>query len=548
MHLKKQRISALFFFLLFGGMFISTCFSQSPEDVLAEIGDIKVTRADYDVELKNFLAMANPQAAAHFETPEGRKAFLDQVAEIHALQKKAEQKGLNKGEKYETAYHEMAVARLADESMQGLIDGVAVSDEEAKAHYEKNKAAYVEPVQYHVFQIAVNSGEKAAELKKKLTDGASFIELAKAESIDEHKDSGGDKGFVGANTLEAPVNKALASLKKDEVSAPIKLADDLYLLVKYVDRKEETSKAFDSVSAQIKRDLLNEKQRSIFDAEIEKLKKQLAFELNASAAEYLRKESLTDGEKDTVLFKMTGKEVKVAEIDEELQQIPAFIRPQILKGEGLDDFLKQFYSRYLAFANVEKNFAALSAKFPEVIKDAARRTVIRFLLDQEIGSVTLEDSEIADFYQKNMAQFKTPAQIRAHHILVEKEVEAKKLLETLAKDPSKFSDLAREKSMCPSGKQSGGDLGAFGEGQMVGEFDEACKTAEIGKIVGPVQTKFGYHLIRVDDRQDAGVMKLDEVREQIRAKLIPEKQREVFTKLVEELKKEFNVKVYQDKL
>ncbi len=548
MHLKKQRAGALFIFLLIGGMLVSTCFAQSPEDVLAEVGDIKITRADFEKELATFVAMANPQAAAHFATPEGRQAFLTQVAEIHALQKKAEQQGLNKGEKYESAYHEMAVARLADENMQSLVEGAAVSDSEAKAHYDKNKASYTDPVQYHVFQIVVNKADKAAEIKTKLAAGGSFIELAKAESIDEYKNAGGDKGFVSSALLEEPVSKALAVLKKDEVSAPIKLDEDLFMLVKYIDRKEATTKEFDSVSVQIKRDLLNEKQRGIYEAEIEKLKKDLAFEMNPAAAESLRKETITDQDKEAVLFKMTGKEVKVSEIEEELQQIPPFIRPQILNGDGLDDFLKQFYSRYLAFANVEKNFAALAAKFPEVIKDAARRTVIRFLLDEKIGSIVLEESEIADFYQKNLAQFNTPAQMKAHHILVKEEAEAKELLAVLEKDPAKFSDLAREKSVCPSGKQGGGDLGTFGEGQMVGEFDAACKTSEIGKIVGPVKTDFGYHLIRVDERQPAGVMKLDEVREQIRAKLMPEKQREVFTKLVEELKKEFNVKVYQDKL
>ena len=548
MHLKKQRVSALFIFLLIGGMFFSTCFAQTPEDILAEVGDVKITRADYEKELATFVAMANPQAAAHFATPEGRQAFLTQVAEIHALQKKAEQQGFNKGEKYEAAYHEMAVARLADEAMQGLVEGAKVAATETKEFYDKNIASYTDPVQYHVFQIVVNTAEKAAEIKKKLAAGGSFIDVAKAESIDKLKDAGGDKGFVSVADLDENVSKALAALKKDEVSGPIQMDEDLFMLVKYIDKKDAAPKAFDTISAQIERDLLASKQRGIYEAEIEKLKKEMAFEMNASAAESLRKESLSDEEKNAVLFKMTGKEVKVSELEEELQQIPPFIRPQILSGAGLEDFLKQFYSRYLAFASVEKNFDALSKKYPEVVNDASRRTVIRFLLDDRIGAIKLEDSDIEDYYKKNLAQFNTPAQMRAHHILVKEEAEAKELMATLEKEPAKFSDLAREKSVCPSGKQGGGDLGTFGEGQMVGEFDEACKTAEIGKLVGPVKTQFGFHIIRVDERQAAGVMKLDEVREQIRGKLMPEKQREVFTKLVEELKKEFNVKVYQDKL
>ncbi|MBU1107255.1 MAG: peptidyl-prolyl cis-trans isomerase [Candidatus Riflebacteria bacterium] len=548
MHLKKQRVSALFVFLLIGGMLVSTCFAQTPEDVLAEVGDIKITRADFDKELATFVSMANPQAAAHFATAEGKQAFLTQVAEIHALQKKAELLGYGKGEKYEAAFHEMAVGRLAVESMQSLVAAIEVSEEEAKESYEKNKASYVEPVQYHVFQITVDSAEKAAEIKKQLDAGKSFVELAKSDSIDDNKAAGGDRGFVGSAALEAEVSKALAGLKKDEVSAPIEAGKDLFLLVKYIDRKEESTKEFSAVSAQIKRDLLNEKQRGVYETEIEKLKKEMSFEMNASAAESLRKETLTEQEKDAILFKMAGKEVKVSELDEELQQIPPFIRPQILAGEGLNDFLKQFYSKYLATASVEKNFAALAAKYPELIKDAARRTVIRFLLDEKIGSLKLEDKEIEEYYNKNLAQFNTPAQMRAHHILVKEEAEAKELFAALEKEPAKFSDLAREKSICPSGKQAGGDLGMFGEGQMVGEFDDACKTSEIGKIVGPVKTQFGYHIIRVDERQPAGAKKLDEVREQIRTKLMPEKQSEAFTKLVEELKKEFTVKIYQEKL
>lgn len=557
MHLKKQRSGALFIFLLITGMLISNCFAQqpapatasgTPEDVLAEVGGDKITRAQYETELKTFLAIANPQAAAHFATPEGKKAFLTQITEILTLQKKAEQKGLNKGEKYDAAYHEMAVARLAAESMQQLVNAVDVKEEDVKAFYDKNKASFIDPVQYHVFQIAVDKAEKATEIKKQLAAGKSFIDLAKAESKDEFKASGGDKGFIAESALEPEILAAFSKLKKDEVSEPIKIDEDLHLLVKYADKKEGAEKEYSAVSAQIKRDLINNKQREVYEAEIEKLKKDMSFELVASAAESLRKETMTEEEKNAVLFKYAGKEVKVSELEEEMAQIPPFIRPQILGGEGLNDFLKQFYSRFLATENAEKSFAELSARFPEVVKDVARRTIIRFLLDEKLGTVVIADSDIEDFYKKNLAQFETPAQMKAAHILVKEEADAKAILATLEKEPVKFADLAREKSTCPSGKSSGGDLGQFGEGQMVAEFDAACKAAEIGKIVGPVKTQFGYHIIRVDEKNPAGTMKLEDVKEQIRSKLMPEKQKEVFGKFVDELKKEFNVILHQDKL
>lgn len=549
MHLNKQRHGALFIILfLFTGMIISSLAAQSPEDVLAEIGGEKMTRGQFEKELATFLSVANPQAVEHFSKPEGKKQFLTQISEIMVLQKKAEKEGLNKGEKYESAFKEMAVARLAAENMQQMINAVEVKEDDAKAFYEKNKSTFVDPVQYHIFQIAVDKAEKAAELKKQLDAGKSFVEIAKAESKDEFKAQGGDKGFIAEADIEPEIAAAIVKLKQDEVSAPIKIDDDLHLLVKYTEKKEGAVKDYAAVSAQIKRDLTNNLQREAYEAEIEKLKKAMNFQLFDKAAEALRKESMTDEEKNAVLFKYNGKEVKVAELEEELQQIPPFIRPQILGGEGLNDFLKQFYSRFLATDNAEKNFAELSKKFPEVVKDVARRTVIRFLLDEKLGDLSVSDADVAEFYQKNLAEFAVPAQMKAAHILVKEESEAKELLAVLAKEPTKFADLAKEKSTCPSGKSAGGDLGMFGEGQMVPEFDAACKTAEIGKVTGPVKTQFGYHIIRVDERNPAGTMKLEEVRDQIKSKLLPEKQREIFTKYVEELKKEFNVIVNQDKL
>ena len=586
MYLKQQRSSALFIFLFLLATMVAPSYAQetpatpapaavepaapvavapaaptetavpvvaapvakgNPEDVLAEVGTDKVTRASYDKELAGVIANSRPEAVARFATPDGRQEFLTQMVEVNVLQKKAEQMGLNKGEDYDKNFKEMATFRLAAESMNKTVNAVEVKDEELKSHYDKNQASYVDPAQYHLFQMSVKSADKAAEVKKQLDAGKSFVELAKAESIDDAKDNGGDKGFVAETQLEPEILGALKALQADKVSGPIKIDEDLYVLAKYSEKKDGGVKTFDSVAAQIRRELANQKQQDAYKAELEKMKKEVTFVLNASAAETLRKEALTDAEKDAVLFKIGDKEFKVAEFDAELQQVPSILRPQILGGEGLNDFLERFYSRHLAAACAEKNFAALSAQFPDVISDVARRTMIHKLLSDKLDGIQIDDKAIEEFYQKNLAQFAVPAQIKAHHILVKEEAEAKDLFATLEKDPTKFSDLAREKSTCPSGKE-GGDLGAFGEGQMVPEFDAACKTAEIGKLVGPVKTQFGYHIIRVDERQPAGSKKLEEVKEQIRGHLLPQKQREAFEAYVEELKKEFGVKIHQEKL
>lgn len=89
---------------------------------------------------------------------------------------------------------------------------------------------------------------------------------------------------------------------------------------------------------------------------------------------------------------------------------------------------------------------------------------------------------------------------RARHILVSSEEDCANLKAEI-EGGADFAKLAAQHSTCPSGKQ-GGDLGAFGPGQMVPEFDRVVFSAPIGEVQGPVQTQFGYHLIEITDRAD----------------------------------------------
>jgi parvulin-like peptidyl-prolyl isomerase len=94
---------------------------------------------------------------------------------------------------------------------------------------------------------------------------------------------------------------------------------------------------------------------------------------------------------------------------------------------------------------------------------------------------------------------KMVGEVRASHILVGSEQEANNLLSQLRGGKS-FEDLARQHSQCPSGR-NGGDLGFFGKGQMVPEFESAAFSMEPGQVSAPVKTQFGYHLIKVTGKR-----------------------------------------------
>ncbi len=135
------------------------------------------------------------------------------------------------------------------------------------------------------------------------------------------------------------------------------------------------------------------------------------------------------------------------------------------------------------------------------------------------------DEQIQDYYNDNAEQFRTPETVQARHILLQvedpadtAEREAKRsqidaLREQLL-EGADFAELAAEHSDCPS-RQRGGDLGAFGRGQMVGPFEEAAFTQELEAIGPVVETEFGYHIIQVTQRETAREVPLDEAREYI---------------------------------
>jgi peptidyl-prolyl cis-trans isomerase C len=92
------------------------------------------------------------------------------------------------------------------------------------------------------------------------------------------------------------------------------------------------------------------------------------------------------------------------------------------------------------------------------------------------------------------------AKVQARHILVSTKEECDDLMGQIEKG-SDFEELAREHSQCPSSQQ-GGDLGEFGPGQMVKEFDTVCFNEEVGKVHGPISTQFGFHLIQIVSRTE----------------------------------------------
>lgn len=176
-----------------------------------------------------------------------------------------------------------------------------------------------------------------------------------------------------------------------------------------------------------------------------------------------------------------------------------------------------------------------------MIANAKRDILAQMSMAEALKNVTVSDEEIRTFYEENKNQFTKGGKVRAKHILIDSEDKCKEILEEIENGTKAFEVAAQEYSTCPSG-QKGGDLGEFGRGQMVKEFEDAAFNGEVGKVIGPVKTQFGYHLIKVENRTEETIASFDEAKESIRRNLLNMKQNTAYNEKVKALREKYNVK------
>lgn len=138
------------------------------------------------------------------------------------------------------------------------------------------------------------------------------------------------------------------------------------------------------------------------------------------------------------------------------------------------------------------------------------------------STIQVTPQAVRGFYDQNQEQFRQPEQVCARHILVADEAKANDLYGRL-QDGANFAQLARNNSTDPGSKDNGGDLDCLNQGQTVPAFEEAAFGAEVGETVGPVQSEFGFHIIRVYKKNPGVVTPFAEARDQVRSQLVNER-------------------------
>ena len=261
-----------------------------------------------------------------------------------------------------------------------------------------------------------------------------------------------------------------------------------------------------------------------------------------------------DAAKDPLVAKVNGIEIHQSDLalaEEEAGRIPP------MSADAKKDYLVQFVTDMILVSQAaEARKIDASAEFKKKLEFTREKLLMAELLN-EVGKAAQTDAAMHKVYDDAIKQMGEQREVHARHILIRAKAgdkkasaAAKKKIEAIIarlKKGEDFAKVAKETTEDPSGKANGGDLGYFTKDQMVPEFAKVAFELKKGEISGPVQTQFGWHVIKVEDNRIKPPPTFDQVKAQIVNYVTRKAQAELVTKLRAEAKIEKFYKTADDK-
>ncbi|CEH35208.1 peptidylprolyl isomerase [Romboutsia lituseburensis] len=247
-----------------------------------------------------------------------------------------------------------------------------------------------------------------------------------------------------------------------------------------------------------------------------------------------------------ILATVGEKEITNYDLESALQSLDPYQAMHFNTEEGKKQLLEDLVNQELFYIEARENNLHNNDDFKSEMKKVEENMLKQYAINKVLSNITLTEEEKTAFFEANKSKFNKSETASAKHILVETEDKANELLNKINAGEVSFEDAAAEHSTCPS-KDAGGNLGSFPRGQMVPEFEEEVFNMQKGEVRGPVQTQFGYHLIKLEDIQPGGESKYEEVQNEIERTLMYQKQSEIYSNKLNDLKSKYGTNVkYND--
>ncbi len=249
-----------------------------------------------------------------------------------------------------------------------------------------------------------------------------------------------------------------------------------------------------------------------------------------------------------VIATYAGKQFTTEDFRREVERLPPRSRAQLTTPERRRQFVDNYILNELLSEQGKTKGYDRDPDIVRQIDDLRQRLIVQRVMRDYQEAPTLADDEIKAYYDQNQRLF-SGAQIHASHILVKDEALAKQLRAQLDADPSKFEDLAKTNSVDTATAARGGDLGFFGQGRMVAEFERTAFGLEKPGDIGPViQTPFGYHIIKLLERKDGPSKPFEDVKERIRVAMTNQRRQELVTQRFDKVKADAKIEINADVL
>jgi len=246
---------------------------------------------------------------------------------------------------------------------------------------------------------------------------------------------------------------------------------------------------------------------------------------------------------NAVLAKIGSMTITEKDLNDLANAIPERYRDLYMSPEARQKTLDYIVNIYVLAAEAEKQNIDKAPEIQKLMDFTKKDLLARIYLDRQSRNLKAPTEEEAKaYYEQYKDQFVTPETVHLHHILVNTEKEAKAVMDRLKKG-EKFPEIASQVSICPS-KNKGGDLGWLPKGSLVPEIEEVAFTVKQGVPTGPVKSKFGYHVLWVDDRKPAEEGSFDLSREYIMEQLKFQAQQDNYERIAQELRNKMNAQVF----
>ena len=242
---------------------------------------------------------------------------------------------------------------------------------------------------------------------------------------------------------------------------------------------------------------------------------------------------------------VNGQNIEDSDIAAILSVVPGATFDKLGKEEQ-KKVVEQAVEKRLLAGKAMKSGIEKDKLYLDTLEKMKKDLALEIWMKKQFEAQKVSDADLKAFYKKNAKMFKQPASVKAKHILVKSEGEAKKLIASLEKAKNKketFVKLAKEKSTGPSGP-SGGELGWFDASKMVKPFADAAFALKKGTYTKkPVKTQFGYHVVFVEDKKEAQNVPFEKAKANIEQSLKVQKFQEHMKKVAKELKSKADIKI-----